>query len=425
MGKVHSIGVVSIGQRGLEMDGLIIGLDLCDSYTQISCGGQEDAWTYPTIICKKKESDDWYIGEEAYRLALEGEGVIVDKLLQFVKKDGISTIGGTRYESLELLQRFLEKALEDAKEKLWEDKISQLCITLPKVDARLMDVLMYCGDYLGVPRENVHIISHTEAFAYYVLSQKKDVWNNQVGMFDLTEESLCYYEMKVQRGLRQTTVVAEREKLEEGFNLDILKTASGMRLADKILLACGERPMQKTLYSSVFLTGKGFESQDWATDFMKMVCTRRKVFVDSTLFSKGACYRAADCAREKTSYPFVFVCDGRLNATVSVKAVHREKETQLVLAAAGDSWYEAKTTVDFIVDNQREIEFLVTPIDPKKKKTLKLSLDGFPERGDKTLRIQVNIGFLDENTMVIVVKDKGFGELFPATDAMIREEVML
>ena len=86
------------------MDGLIIGLDLCDSYTQISCGGQEDAWTYPTIICKKKESDDWYIGEEAYRLALEGEGVIVDKLLQFVKKDGISTIGGTRYESLELLQ---------------------------------------------------------------------------------------------------------------------------------------------------------------------------------------------------------------------------------------------------------------------------------------------------------------------------------
>ena len=67
----------------------------------------------------------------------------------------------------------------------------------------------------------------------------------------------------------------------------------------------------------------------------------------------------------------------------------------------------------------------MTPIDPKKKKTLKLSLDGFPERGDKTLRIQVNIGFLDENTMVIVVKDKGFGELFPATDAMIREEVML
>ena len=77
------------------------------------------------------------------------------------------------------------------------------------------------------------------------------------------------------------------------------------------------------------------------------------------------------------------------------------------------------------MENQRDIEFLVTPMDPKKKKILKLSLDGFPERGDKTLRVSVSIGFLDEKTMVIVVRDKGFGELFPATDVVIREEVLL
>lgn len=408
------------------MDGLVIGLDLCDSYTQISCSGHEEPWTYPTIICKKKGTEDeWYIGEEAYRLVLEGQGVFVDKLLQLVKKEGSSTIDGIRYDSLELLKRFLEKALKEAKEELWEENLSQLCITLPKVNARVMDVLMYCGDYLNVPRECVHIITHTESMIYYVLSQKREVWNNQIGLFDLTEESLCYYEMKVQRGLKQTTVVAEREKLEEGFNLDVLKSPSGMRIGDKILCSCGERMLQKKLFSSVFLTGKGFESQDWAGDFMKLLCNRRKVYVDQALFSKGACYKAADCARAKTSYPFVFLCDGRLKTTVSVKAIHKNKESQLVLASAGESWYDSKTTVDFILDNQCDMEFLITPMDPKKKKTVKLTLEGFPQRGDKTLKVSVNIGFLDEKTMVLVVKDKGFGDLYPATDAMIRQEVML
>jgi len=35
------------------------------------------------------------------------------------------------------------------------------------------------------------------------------------------------------------------------------------------------------------------------------------------------------------------------------------------------------------------------------------------------------VGFLDEKTMAVVLKDKGFGELFPASDAVVRQEVMI
>ncbi len=34
---------------------------------------------------------------------------------------------------------------------------------------------------------------------YFVLSQTRDVWSNHVGLFDLSEKCLCYYEMKVQK----------------------------------------------------------------------------------------------------------------------------------------------------------------------------------------------------------------------------------
>ena len=47
------------------MDGLVIGLDLNDDYTQICCYDQEKAWTIPTVICRRKEEEVWLCGEEA------------------------------------------------------------------------------------------------------------------------------------------------------------------------------------------------------------------------------------------------------------------------------------------------------------------------------------------------------------------------
>ena len=70
------------------MDGLILGLDLCDAYTQLVCGEEEKSWTLPTVICKKKTEDLWLVGEPAYASALAGDGVMVDKLVKLVRKDG-------------------------------------------------------------------------------------------------------------------------------------------------------------------------------------------------------------------------------------------------------------------------------------------------------------------------------------------------
>jgi len=64
-------------------------------------------------------------------------------------------------------------------------------------------------------------------------------------------------------------------------------------------------------------------------------------------------------------------------------------------------------------------------MDPKQKRLVKIPLEGFPDRPGKTTRVGISVGFLDEKTMAVVMKDKGFGELFPATDAVIRQEVML
>ena len=407
------------------MDGLVIGLDLNDDYSQISCYEKEKSWTIPTVICRRKETENWLTGEDAYAAALLGDGVIVDKLLKLAEKSGTSTIGGICYSGATLLKIFMECILEYPKKEFGDRRVAQLVITVQSIDSRLTDTFMYCADYLKIPRENVHVISHTESFIYYVLSQKKELWTNQVGLFDLSADRLCYHEMKVQRGMRRNMVQGEAQNQEEAFNLDILDSPSGSRLADNILCACGEKLLARKLFSTIFLTGKGFERQDWATGFMKMICNRRKVFVESSLFSKGAAYKAQDYLHQKTAYPFIFVCEGRLKAEVSMRVLRRGKDTQLVVASYGDNWYESKSSLELILDGQDDIEFTISHLESRKKKVVRVPLTGFPNRPPRTTRIEMNVGFRDENTMAMVIKDKGFGELFPASDAVVRQEVVL
>lgn len=412
--------------KGERMEKLMIGIDLCDSYTQVSVLGREEAWVFPTVICRKKTKEEWSIGEEAYKCTLLGDGVIVDKLLSLALKDGTSTISSIKYEGRAILRKYLEKVLDMVHAEYPDMPVAQVVIALKNMEMKLMDELMSCAEYLGISSECVHIASHTECFVYYVLSQRRDVWGGQVGMFALSDEDLRYYELKVSRGPRQVTAWAEQEALEEGFNLNVLENASGAKMADKILCACGERFLQKKLFSSVFLTGKGFSKTDWAPEFMKQVCKRRRVFVEPSLFAKGAALKAEDYLHENTSYPFVCVCEGKLKSTVTMEVMKHDTKTQIALASAGESWYEARGVLEVILDNQEEIELTITPHqDPKQKRTVKLLLEGFPKRPNKTTRVRIAVGFLDEKTMVVKVVDLGFGELYPKTDAQIRQEVML
>lgn len=406
------------------MNGLVIGIDLCDSCTQICCFEKEKVWNIPALLSKKKNTEEWSVSESAAFTQM-GDEIIADKLLSLVIRGGSITLEGRSYKGEELLKIYLKKILQILVQETHEEKISQLVISLQSMDPRLISALRRCAVEVAIPKERLHIISRSESFIYYVMTQKKEIWNNQVGLFDLAEDSLHYYELKAQRDLKQMTVVSEFNDLKEGFSLDILNTASGSRLADKILCSCAERLLDRKLYSAIFLTGIGFAKQEWAAGFMKMVCTRRKVYVEHEIYCRGAAWKGADLMREKTVFPFQCICDGRLRSTVSMRVRNKDKESQLILASAGDIWYETMSTADLILDHQNELELFITPMDPKKRRQIKFPLEGFPVRPGRTTRISVGVKFSDEKTMEVIVKDKGFGELFPSSDAMVRQEVML
>lgn len=156
---------------------------------------------------------------------------------------------------------------------------------------------------------------------------------------------------------------------------------------------------------------------------MRLICKRRKVYAESGLFAKGAAVRAGDFLGEESSFPFVMICEGRLKSTVSMEVLYDGKPTPYVLAASGDSWYEAKSTTEVILDHQKEVVLQVQPVDSKRKKEIPISLEGFPDRPNRTTRIRMRTGFVNESTMAVIIQDKGFGELFAASDTVIRREI--
>lgn len=416
------------------MSGLILGIDLSDDYCQIACfdpqvmdaeqvsfAKDDDNCLIPTVLCKRKKMDQWHIGEEAYSHALCGQGTVVDKLIRLAGKDGKATIEGVTYSAAQLLSHYVKKLIEIPIKKYNNPQIERIVFTLQEENIEVMDALVKIGDSMGLPREAVHVATHSEAYLYYVISQQKEIWANQTCLFNLTERGLHYYELRTLRGRTPNVVEVSHEMLEEGFSLDILDTESGRKLADRILLSCADRLLGRKLVSSVFLTGRGFEDTGWANESLQYICNKRRVFAGQGLFCRGAAFLAYDYGLPQSAYPYIGICEGRLQSTVSMNVLHEGRSRQLIIAAAGTNWYGARANIELIPDKTDVLELMVTALNGDRR-ILRVDLDELPVRPNKMTRLEVVVSFSQAGSMTVRVFDRGFGDFYPATDKMIRKD---
>ncbi|MDO4265388.1 MAG: DUF5716 family protein [Eubacteriales bacterium] len=405
-----------------------VGIDLCSDYTELHIYGNDNTVSIPTVICRDREKELFSIGEEAYRRTLGGGGVLVDKLLRLALRNGTATIGGTCYRGRALLSVFLKEALSEllsGEEPLsLPEAVTELVITVPVLSEEAEETVRSAVSPLGIPEERIRLIGHTEAMMYYVLSRDRDLYNSTVAVFNLSEEKLFYYEMKVLRGIRRQSVAGEGAPMDEGFSLDILKNEAGRKLGDSILASFAGRVMARKNYSAVFLTGKGFEETEHFPQFCELICRRRKVLSESGLFARGASEAANDRQRPESAFPYIFLCESRIASDISMEVMTRTREERILLTEAGTPWTEAGGRVEVIPSRQDYIGIDIVPVDKsRKQKNVKIPLMGFPTRPDRCTRVQIELSFSSARKLKLCLRDKGFGEIFPGTDACIYEEI--
>ena len=418
---------------------LYIGIALNDELTDIAVNGDSQQDSVPTAVCKEKGRDSWLVGEEAYQTALKGKGSLVDKLVSLLRKDGTATIDGRCYSAEELLGYFFRELLQRqlaalAEAEAQEDEeaeareipaiaeITTLVLSVRKPEPKLLQCLKRVLQNLGIPE--VYVISHTESFVHFVLHQDRNIYNRTVGMFELGNQSLSYYELVVSRG-SQRYVRAAAEAQEEAFNLDILNSPAGEKIADRILTSLADRNLEGKAYSAVILSGKGFESTEFAPDFMHNICQRRRVCIEPRLIAIGAALRAQAIAEQEPE-EYTILCDTRVLCDVSVEARKNEHEERILLAKAGEEWIGKESAEELILDDQNYVDFQVTALTGQKKPLqFRMLLEGFPERENRCTRIRIETAFPEQGKLQVTVRDEGFGELFPKTDAMVTEELDL
>ena len=405
---------------------LWVGYDLGNIYSQISCynerknevdsiclPGKKNAYEIPTRLCKNIKNDTWAYGEDAAADKGEDWIYIRDFLVAYDTEPTLSA-GGRSFEKKELLFEFISRSLELLKRYYPHGKTQWLTFTAKDYPKKLINDLLEFGGRLGIAPGCLKIQKHVASYENYALSQPKELWSHDVGLFEYDEDGLSYCHLTINR--RRTPMVISSTTLNLSAYLggEDYKTLAPPEL-DRRFLSVIKEVLGKRNVSTIYLVGRGF-SHSWMNVSLKQMCSNRKGFIGQNLYSKGACYNSMLEATKTKNQSFIALCDEMVPVNIYLTASRGRESVRVDLVAAGSDWYNIRESAEFILDGTNTIPLHVRDFVTNQEKLIPLTLDSLPNRPNKTTRVRMHLEFEDSRICQVIVEDRGFGSLYPATD---------
>lgn len=416
---------------------LIIGLDLRDDYAQLSYAldlsnevesilmeEHEQKFLIPTAIGLRKDISQWAYGEEALILGKEDKAQVVQSLLDKVIKGYRIKLYGSLYDPIYLLERFIYKILLEIKGRMPDKTIRQMVITIKDMDMILVEGIYKALENLGLGKDRVQVQSHIKSYLSYVLSQEKDIWMNDVALFDFDEHGFSYSQIIVQRRRLPYLVEVFSRDYSKSLKYEELGQATASGNLDYILENIVNDAMYKQIISSIYFTGKGF-IDGLPKAVVRNISKGRRVFIGQNLYSKGACYYAQKLVGMSALNDFVFLLDDTISYTVSLVLYDKGEYKTVTIGKLGESIYEPVTALEAILDGEESIKYQVMDKNGNRIQEDILILDNLPKRPNKTTRIEFTVNYTSNSRFKIHIKDKGFGDLYPATNMSWEKEVVI
>jgi hypothetical protein len=429
--------IIMSEQLGNEQRNLIVGFDLCNDYSQLSyynyktyepesiCADLEESrYLIPTALGVKNYSKDWVFGEEAVSCGSLGTGVLVEDLLTRLKTGEKTEIFGTEFDPVALMEKFMRKCLMLLKKKFPSNTILQIVITLKELDEKVVNGLYQALENLGIGKDRGYIQSHSHSYQYYALSQSRELWMNDIGLFDFDEKGLAYSQISINHRTRPYVVGIKEEDFSETLSYAMLEEYKNGENLEYIFGNIANSVLHKQIVSTIYATGLGFED-NWADNILKELCVGRRVFKGQNLYVKGACYGAKELAGDSRLSDYMFLSKDMIKSDIFSTGYYNGKTADVVMVKAGKPWYEINGNLDVILEDEQEIVIKLKSIISGEIKEYSISLDGFPERPDRTTRIGINIKFKDYTKAVITLKDKGFGGFYPSSGQITETEIVV
>lgn len=407
-----------LGEKVSQISYLTLDADMPETLSVLA--GSE-LYNIPTVLCKRRDVNQWFYGKEAVRHIQDGDGIPVENLISSAKEGKPVMVGNTEYDPIALLTLFVKRSLSLLSMELSLDNVESIMFTTKSLDHRMVQVLNAVTTALELKTSNVFYQSHEESFYNYMLYQPDDITHHSVIACDYDLEKLYVYEMSLNYNTKPVVATIESDSFddlyigEEGFPKDAAlfhKTCD--KLDDEFLTimqkVCGEK-----VISTIFLLGDGFHEK-WTKRSLEFLCRTRRVFQGNNLFSKGASIAARERIKESgNTGRFVFLGEDKLKSNLGMKLLKCGTEVYVALLDAGVNWYEAEASLDVIMDPSGILNIEVTPLTGKMPRMVQLYLDGLEKRPNGTTRLRIHMDMGSVNEVNVKVTDLGFGELFPAT----------
>lgn len=417
----------------MENKKLIIGFDLGSRYSKICWYNEKEGTTenvcvigsdgstqIPTALCKVSD-ETWLYGQAAIDGAAQGRGPLLTGFVEQYEQVPEIEVGGVRYEKKELIAIYLREALKVLESYFEVYAIAYLTISLKEVGKKIMADITASAPVFGVERECVRIQSHIASYEYFAMNQKKELWHHDVGMFEYDEDGLTYYHLFINKKRQPVVVNAQVYNLKMYMNGEMLETENPVDLDRKFLQVLNEILSQKII-STVFLSGKGFR-MSWLNMAKRKLCSGRKVFLEDNIYASGACYSAYFDASGASYRHFIPVNDDMVPVSMYIKGSRMKEIIRKELVVGGSSWYGIDHEERFILDGTDTVVFRVRDLVTNVEKMIPLTLEGLPDRPDKTMMIKLNVQFESANICSITMADEGFGGIFPSSRKVWKKRI--
>ena len=355
--------------------------DMSEPDTISTVAGSE-LYQIPLSLCKRRGIGQWYYGKEAETVMKNGEGRGCDRLFGRALAGEQVTVEGETYDTVELLSLFVRKILTVPQKFGTSMKLARITITMDTLNREKMELIEKIAGRMKWTKEQYHVIDYAESFYYYALSQKEELWLHDAVLFDYSKNSMRFYYME--RNLNSTPQLVHIYLKDYGPLIGNKDTAFLDVVTDAV---------SRKIYSSVYLTGDGFDGE-WMRESLKFLCNGRHVFLGKNLYAKGACY--ASC--------------------ISLKVKDREELIFHTLVSAGENWYEAKNQCEILLAGTNTVDFWLQLPDSREAKIESLELTDIPKRPERMTRLSVMTEALSDSAVKVTIRDLGFGEIYKSSE---------
>lgn len=259
-------------------------------------------------------------------------------------------------------------------------------------------------------RHSVNIITHFRAFVEYVFHQERAVWDRNTLLLDYSENVLRYILVEQIRPSRQK---AYRAILRE-INLDEHGIYAGDENQDYQFSRLMKQFLVKNPAHIIFLTGKGFEG-NWMKKTLTYLCAGRRVFMGQNLYANGACLLGLGPVQLMEDGLLLMQGPDMVYHTIGILTQESGKAKYVPITSIGREWYNTQGSIDIILDKSQKVEFFYHNSKENEMEGAVCEVRDLPARPPKTTRIRIDVKFTSQTEGVILLKDMGFGAMFPAT----------